>query len=127
MKLAGLGGLLSMLYDDRMDVYRTVRATDADDTTSISYEPEPVYTDIKCRLSFSSDDTGSDSEVDRTPVRFSPKVFCRPEADIRAGDWVVIRRYADDGSMMATYEGRIARPSKYATHQEAFMRIDEGA
>lgn len=127
MKLAGLSNLLSMLYDDTMSVYRTVRADNDDGTINISYQPEPVYTGIKCRLSFSSDDTGTDSEVDRNPVRFSPKIFCRNDVDLRAGDFVVIRRGADDGSVMATYEGRIARPSKYSTHQEAFMRIDEGA
>ena len=127
MKLAGLGNLFAMMYDDRMDIYRTSRAENDDDTTNISYDPEPLYKDVECRLSFSSDDTGSDSEVDRTPVRFNPRLFCRPEVDIQAGDYVVVRRYADSGSVMMTYEGPVARPSKYTTHQEALMRIDEGA
>lgn len=127
MKLAGLGSLFSMLYDDRMDIYRTSKTENDDDTVDISYDPKPLYENIECRLSFSSDDTGADSEVDRTPVRFNPKVFCRPEVDLQAGDYVVIRRYADNGSVMMSYEGPVARPSKYTTHQEAFMRIDEGA
>lgn len=127
MKLAGLGKLFAMLYDDRMDIYRTSRAENDDNTTNISYEPEPLYTDVPCRLSFSSDDTGTDSEIDRTPVRFNPRLFCKPEVDIQAGDYVAVRRYADNGSVMITYEGLVARPSKYTTHQETFMRIDEGA
>lgn len=127
MKIAGLGKFFAMLYDDRMDIYRTSKAESDDMTTDISYDPHPLYTDIKCRLSFSSDDTGSDTEVDRNPVRFSPKLFCDSSIDLRAGDYVVVRRYSDSGSIMMSYEGRVARPSKYSTHQETFMQIDEGA
>lgn len=127
MKLAGFGKLLAMLYDDRMDIYRTTGATNDDDTTNISYDPRPLYSDVECRLSFSSDDTGSDSEVDRNPVKFNPKLFCGALVDLRAGDYVVVRRFADNGSIMVTYEGTVARPSNYSTHQEAYVHIDEGA
>jgi hypothetical protein len=127
MKLAGLGKLLALLYNDRMDIYRTSTSANEDETIDVSYEPEPLYTGIECRLSFSSDDTGSDSEVDRNPVRFNPKLFCGAKVDLKAGDYVVVRRYADDGSVTKTYQGRAAQPSWYSTHQEAFVRIDEGA
>lgn len=127
MKIAGLGKFFAMLYDDRVDIYRTSESENDDRTINISYEPEPLYTDIKCRLSFSSDDSGADSEVDRNPVRFNPKLFCSTEVDLKAGDHVVVRRYGDNGSIMMSYEGRVAQPSKYSTHQEAFVRIDEGA
>lgn len=127
MKLAGLGKLFAVLYNDRMDIYRTSKEVKEDNTTDISYEPEPLYEDIQCRISFNSDDTGSDSEVDRTPVRYNPKLFCKAEVDLQAGDYVVVRRYADDGSIVKTYQGTVAQPSWYSTHQEAFMRIDEGA
>ena len=127
MKLAGLGNLFAMLYNDRMDIYRTSEETNDDATSDISYNSQPLYTDIECRLSFSSDDTGSDSEVDRTPVRYNPKLFCRAGVDLRAGDYVIVRRYTDSGVVARTYEGQIAEPSWYSTHQEAFMRIDKGA
>lgn len=127
MKLAGLGKLFALLYNDRMDIYRTVKEDNQDNTTDISYDPQPLHTNIQCRLSFSSDDTGSDSEVDRNPVKANPKLFCGAEVDLKAGDYVVVRRHADDGSVIKTYEGRVALPSWYSTHQEAFMRIDEGA
>lgn len=127
MKLAGLGKLFAILYNDRMDIYRTSKEENEDYTTDISYEPEPLYKDISCRLSFSSDDTGADSEVDLNPVRFNPKLFCSSEVDLRAGDYIIVRRYSDNGSVMITYEGSVSMPSKYSTHQEAFVRIDEGA
>lgn len=127
MKIAGLGKFFAMLYDDRMDIYRTSKVEGYDRTTDISYEPHPLYKDIKCRLSFTSDDMGSDTEVDRNPVRFNPKLFCDASVDLQAGDYVVVHRYADSGSIMMSYEGPVTRPSMYSTHQEAFVRIDEGA
>ena len=127
MKLAGLGRLMSILYDDRMDIYRTDKEANDDDTTDISYKPSPKYTGVPCRVSFSSDDTASETEVDRNPVRFNPKLFCKPEVDLRAGDYAVVTRYRDDGAVAAVYRGQVAQPSWYSTHQEAFMRIDEGA
>ena len=127
MRMSGLGRVYTMLYDDRMDVYRTVKVEDDDYTANISYQPEPLYTDIPCRLSFSSSDTATDADIDRTPVRYNPKVFCATAVDLQAGDYVVARRYADNESVMMEYEGVIGRPSKYPTHQEASLRIDEGA
>lgn len=127
MKLAGLGTFFAMLYNDQMDIYRTDKGVNEDETTDVFYEPEPLYKEIKCRLSFSSDDTASDSEVDRNPIRYNPKLFCESQVDLQAGDYVVIRRYADDGSVTKIYQGQVAQPSWYSTHQEAFIRIDEGA
>ena len=127
MKLAGLGSLFAMLYNDRMDIYRTTKDDNDDNTTSIAYNPVPLYKDVKCRLSFSSDDTGSDSEVDRNPVRFNPRLFCGADVDLKAGDYVVVRRHDDSGAVMKTYEGQVSLPSWYTTHQEAVLRIDQGA
>lgn len=127
MKIAGLGKFMAMLYNDQMDIYRTAKETNSDYTTNISYQEHPLYENIKCRLSFSSDDSSADAEVDRNPVRFYPKLFCETGVDLQAGDYVVVRRYADSGSVMMTYKGMVAMPSKYSTHQEAYMRIDEGA
>lgn len=127
MKLTGLGKLFTMLYDDQMDIYRTDKKSNDDNTVDISYQPTPLYSNIRCRISFSSDDTGADSEVDRTPVRFNPKIFCETGVDLKAGDYVAVRRYSDDGSLRALYQGQVSQPSVYSTHQEAFVRIDEGA
>ena len=127
MRLSGLGKLYTLLYDDRMDIYRTVKEIDDDSTTDISYDPKPLHTDISCRLSFSSGDTASDSDVDRNPVKFNPKLFCGADVDLQAGDYVTVRRYVDNGSVVKTYHGQVAQPSWYSTHQEAFIRIDEGA
>lgn len=127
MKLTGLGNFFTILYNDRMDIYRTTEDINDDTTTDVSYEAQPLYSNVKCRLSFSSDDTGADSEVDHNPVRYNPKLFCTADVDLQAGDYVVVRRYSDKGAVTRTYEGRVADPSWYTTHQEAFIRIEKGA
>ena len=127
MRLTGLGSLLTLLYDDQMDIYRTVKSDNDDNTVDITYDPEPLYTDIKCRLSFSSDDRGAESEVDRNPVRFDPKLFCAAGVDLKAGDYVTVKRFDDNGVVTHTYSGLVSQPSWYSTHQEAFVRVDEGA
>lgn len=127
MKLSGLGKLFAMLYTDKMDIYRTKETDNDDGTVDVSYGSRPLYTNVKCRLSFSSDDIGTDSEVDQTPVRFGPKLFFDIGVDLRAGDYVVVRRYTDTGAVAVTYKGVASQPSWYSTHQEAFMRVDEGA
>lgn len=127
MKLAGLGKFYTILYDDRFDVYRTDKGDNGDGSTDIFYEEEPLYTDIPGRISFVSDDRGSDESTDKVPIRFDPKLFCAADVDIKAGDYVVIRRYSDKGELIHTYKGTLALPSWYSTHQETFIRVDEEA
>ena len=127
MKLSGLGKLFALLYDDRADIYRTDKGENQDESVDIFYQPDPLYTDVKCRISMSSDDTGTDSEVDEHPVRFNPKLFFGPDVDIKAGDYVVVRRLDDTGAVKQTYEGVVSKPSWYTSHQEVFLRVDEEA
>ena len=127
MKLSGMGVFLTMLYDDRFDIYRTDKRSNEDSSTDIFYQETPKYADVPGRLSFSSDDTGSDTAVDETPIKYNPKLFCAHDVDIRAGDYIVLRRYSDDGKLIHTYKGLAAQPAWYSTHQEIFIRVDEEA
>ena len=63
----------------------------------------------------------------RGEPRYNPKLFCAHDVDIRAGDYIVLRRYSDDGKLIHTYKGLAAQPSWYSTHQEIFIRVDEEA
>lgn len=127
MNLSGMSKFLSVLYDDRLDIYRTDKYQNSDESVDVFYQPSPIYVDVKCRISFDSDDTGSDSEVDLHPVRNNPKLFMSPDVDIRAGDYVEVRRYDSNNRVMKTYKGMVSNPSWYSSHQEVFLRIDEGA
>ena len=63
MKLSGMGVFLTMLYDDRFDIYRTDKKANDDSSIDIFYQDTPKYVDVPGRLSFSSDDTGSESTL----------------------------------------------------------------
>ncbi len=127
MRIAGLGKFYTILYDDRFDIYRTDKALNDDASTHIFYEEEPLYSNVPGRISFVSDDRGTDYEVDSTPIRYDPKLFCASDVDIKAGDYIVIHRLDDKGNVTHTYKGRASKPSWYTTHQETFIRINEEA
>ena len=65
--------------------------------------------------------------VDDNPVKNTPKVFCKIDTDVQAGDYITLRRIGDDGSVMATFSGQIGLPSIYPTHKEALFLIKESA
>lgn len=127
MKLRGLGKLYSILYDDQMDVTHWDEGENDDETIDVFKPREPDIKDVKCRISFGHDDLPTDKDVDRDLINFTPKVFCDPEVDLRPGDYIVVRRYSDDGTILHTYMGKIGLPSWYSTHQEAYFHIDEEA
>lgn len=127
MNISSMGKMLSILYDDRLDIYRTDKYQNSDESTDVFYQPDPLYVDVKCRISFDSDDTGSDSEVDMNPIRYNPKLFLSPDVDIQAGDYVEVRRYDSKNRVAKVYKGVVSNPSWYSSHQEVFLRVDEGA
>ena len=43
MKLSGLGTFLTMLYDDKMDIYRTTSTINSDYSTDIFYQSETIH------------------------------------------------------------------------------------
>ena len=71
MKLSGMGVFLTMLYDDRFDIYRTDKKANEDSSTDIFYQETPKYVDVPGRLSFSSDDTGLDTSELGTILYFA--------------------------------------------------------
>lgn len=127
MKLAGLGKLYSILYDDKMDIRRYVKHKNEDGTTQTDLDMTPIATDVPCRVSFGHDDLPTDQKVDMDKINFTPKIFCACTVDLMAGDVITARRYSDDGTIIHTYEGSVGLPSWYSTHQEAYFHIDEGA
>lgn len=127
MKLAGLGKLYAILYDDRMDVTHYDEGANDDETIDVFKPKEPAITDVKCRVSFGHDDLPTDRDVERDLVHFTPKIFCAPDVDLRPGDYIVARRVSDDGTILHTYHGKIGLPSWYSTHQEAYFYIEEEA
>jgi hypothetical protein len=127
MKLSGFAGIITTMFNDKMSIRRYEKSENNDGTTSTELSENPTYTDIPCRISFSSDESPKDSEVDEVPVRNVPKIFCKLDVDIQAGDIVTVNRYDDDGNIIATYEGKVGLPSVFITHKEALFSIERSA
>lgn len=127
MKLSGFAGIITTMFNDKMSIRRYEKSENNDGTTSTKLSENPIYTDIPCRISFSSDESPKDSEVDEVPIRNVPKIFCKLDVDIQAGDIVTVNRYDDDGYIIATYEGKVGLPSVFITHKEALFSIERSA
>jgi len=127
MRLDSFSPLLTEMMTDEMDVYRHTEVQNSDGTTSTILPTSPLHTQIKCRVSFSSLDNPRESEIDQTPIKVVPKIFCSTLADIKTGDMIVVRRLRHDKSTMVTYRGQIGLPANYLTHKEALFFIKESA
>lgn len=127
MRIGGLGLMYTLLYDDRMDVYRHEETKNEDGTTDVNIEEIPLYTNVPCRLSFEYRDLKNDGIRGTDAIRYMPKVFCRKEVDIRPGDFIVLTRYSDDGTISRVFRGHLGDSAWYSTHQEAILGIEEYA
>lgn len=127
MKLGAFSGIITTMFTDKMDITRYVEQENPDGTTETALPDIPLYTDVGCRISFVSEENPKDGTVDDNPVKSTPKVFCKIDTDVQAGDYITLRRIGDDGSVMATFSGQIGLPSIYPTHKEALFLIKESA
>ena len=55
MKIAGFGSIIASTYTDTMSIYRHQSVTNADGTKGIEMPEEPLYSAVKCLLSFESE------------------------------------------------------------------------
>lgn len=127
MKLGGFAPIIASLFTDKMDINRYVDSPNSDGTTDTKLSETPVYTDIPCRISFATDENPRDKEVDNVPLKNVPKIFCKLDTDIKSGDFITVRRYNDDGEVVATYAGKVGLPSVFITHKEALFSIERSA
>lgn len=127
MKLGKFAGIITTMFSDTMDITRYINKENADATTETILPDTPIYTNVACRISFSSDENPSDADIDNTPLKLTPKIFCKIDADLQAGDYIVARRLDDDGKVIATYSGKVGLPAVYVSHKEALFYIDRSA
>ena len=127
MRLGDFAGIITMMFTDKMDITRYVEQENPDGTTETALPDIPLYTDVSCRISFVSEENPKDGAVDDNPVKNTPKVFCKIDTDVQAGDYITLRRIGDDGNVLATFSGQIGLPSIYPTHKEALFLIKESA
>lgn len=128
MKLSGFSGIITTMFKDRMSINRYVDEEAEDGSTNTTLSDSPLYTNIPCRVSFlSSGEKPNDNDVDNVPVKDVPKIFCKLDTDIKAGDFITVTRFDDEGKVIATYAGKVGLPSVFITHKEALFSIERSA
>lgn len=105
---------------DKMSINRYVSSKAADGTTINVLPEQPLYSDIKCRVSFSGADTSDGTDTDSNPLHQRVKIFCPPEVDLQKGDFIVAQKMNGE-VVIGTYEGQSGMPMVYVTHQEAIL------
>lgn len=111
-------GIASLLYSDKLSIYRHTTKQNADGTTATILPTTPLYENIPCRISFSRTiDLTTDKAINKLPIHLIPKVFCDTDVDIKAGDYLIIERKKE------TYKGIGGKPNVYETHQEISLTV----
>lgn len=129
MKLSGFAGVITTMFTDKMSINRYVDKDNEDGTTDTVLSDTPLYTDVPCRVSFASTsrEKPNDTDIDDTPLEVVPKIFCKLDTDLKAGDFITVKRFNDEGEVIATYAGKVGLPSVFITHKEALFSIEESA
>jgi hypothetical protein len=121
MNLSPARAIISKLYSDKMSITRLQEVVGADGTTNVIESDEPLYKDIACRISFSSVDNPDGITDSNNPQHLQIKVFCDPNIDVKKGDTLVVERFNEDGSSLASYKGTANLPLSYVTHKEILL------
>ena len=127
MKLSGFAAIITTMFSDKMDITRYIDTENGDGTTETKLSDTPIHTDVPCKISFSSDENPADTDIDNTPVKLSPKIFCKVDADLQTGDYITVRRFNDNNEVIATYSGKVGMPAVFITHKEALFSINRSA
>ena len=118
-----LSQVLSLLYNDRMTVYKYT----SDDNGNPKLNDSPSLENVPCRISFGSTaDKFNDLQQAENPTKLYPTIFCKTDVQVDAGDVVLIERLSGD-AVYAEYRGLLGMAKKYASQQEIPLIIDENA
>lgn len=114
---------------DRADIYRHRVINNIDGSTDIVLDEKPLYTNVKCRISFIryKIENPSDIAVDENPIRFIPKLFFPVFTDVIAGDVVKVTRYSSENEILGYYDGVTGMPAYYDTHTEIMLNVNTNA
>ena len=111
-----------------MSIKRLTSSVRPDGSTASILPEGYLYTDLPCRLSFTSY-TDNPVLIDITnPVRKQVKIFCDPTFDIKKGDFITVKKCDEEGNIIREYEGMTGNdPSVLHLNQEILFTIKEDA
>ena len=119
---------LNKLYTDTITVYSQEPKTDPI-TKRITNDREVIdnMKDLECRVSFGSSDSGNNDNKAINPMDYDVLVFMDSSHKIKKGSYVIIKRMADDGTVLDTIKGLTGNAAIYPSHQQLPVNDSERA
>lgn len=108
----------SLMYKDRMEVYRLGLTMGEDFTVSNEQSVQHIYTKIPCKISLNYQDLPEEDSLLINPTNQHIGIFCDPSYDIRKGDKIKAYVLDDHGNVLDTYTDYAGRPEKHTSHQQ---------
>jgi len=104
--------IVEIMYQHTMTVYRNQTVVKPNGTKTTALLPVEGMSNLPCRISFTKinyDDPNKQTPT-TNPIQAKPKVFCKPDIAIKAGDvvWVTVdstKTYKGTASDCCTYIG----------------------
>lgn len=124
MNLSPFSKIIEATFTDVMDVYRYTTIDNDDKTTDTVLPSLPIIENKPCRVSFIKLENASNASIDRTPILYMPKLFFRVSEDVIVGDYIEVKRIAENGETLSVYKGNIGLPAVFVTHKEALFAVD---
>lgn len=117
-----IGDVLAEYMDsDEIDIGRAAVITLPDGSITVTDETTPMYTNIKCHLSFGSVDNPDPSTVGANPIITSLTINCPAATDIRESDRIWARKLDAAGNVLESYTGKCGMPQTNQSRKTAIM------
>lgn len=113
--------LSEYMDSDEIDIGRRTTTTLPDGSETIVDDVVPMYTNIKCHLSFGSVDNPDPSTVGANPIITSLTINCPAATDIRESDRIWARKMDASGNVLESYTGKCGLPQTSQSRKTAIM------
>ncbi|KAK9679517.1 hypothetical protein QE152_g39996 [Popillia japonica] len=106
---------------DEIDIGRQTTITLPDGSETIVDDVTPMYTNIKCHLSFGSVDNPDPSTVGANPIITSLTINCPISTDLRESDRIWARKLDAAGNVLESYTGMCGAPQTNQSRKTAII------
>jgi hypothetical protein len=117
--------ILTMLYEDRLEIQRKVKTKTPYGETIETYET--VEADIPCKYSYKSFDNPKGETTGANARSETQTVFMGVDVDVLKGDYLTVGRLIDNVLTMVVVKGVAAQPRKYQSHIEVDLEFKGNA
>lgn len=117
-----IGSIVAEYMDsDEIDIGRSAVITLPDGSITVTDDTTPIYTNVKCHLSFNSTDNPDPATVGANPIITSIEINCPVSVDLRDSDRIWARKLDASGNVLESYTGKCGMPQTNQSRKTAIM------